>query len=190
MPIEVERRRIKGPVKATHAGKGVLTSIEDVAKTNFKFHAHSKLKGKAGVCEPNRIRQQAKRKLNLITPANIDHRSDAYRNYARIIRGITTDLGGHERLSAIEKTLIDAYGALAVRMYDYAARQILGQPIEFGNLAQAVGGMVRIGKRLGVDRRPKEIVPLASYLTQNGDTQDAEIINGDAAVIDEASDDD
>jgi hypothetical protein len=179
MPIEAELLRFRGPVKTIQAGKGVLKSIEDIAQTNFKFHAHSKLKGKAGKAERDRIRNHAKRKLALITPANIDHRSDAYRNYERVIKGITTDLGGPDRLSVIEKTLVDAYGALSVRMYDYAARQILGQHIELSNLASAVGTMVRVAKRLGVDRRPKEVVPLSSYLRQEGDVVQGEVIDAE-----------
>ena len=85
--------------------------------------------------ERTALRRLVKRKYELITVDNIDKRSDAYRKYRRIVSGITSDLGGEDRLTTMEHSLIQAYASAFIRMNDLTARQLLGDEyVEFNDL--------------------------------------------------------
>jgi hypothetical protein len=112
----------------------------------------------------------------------IDKNSPAWKNYQKVLAGLTSDLGGEGRLSTVKQVLVSAFSAAAVRLNDLAARQMLGDHsiLQQKSFAQTVGALTRIAEKLGVKRRPKEIGTLSTYL-KNGkgdsDTVDAEIIN-------------
>jgi hypothetical protein len=79
------------------------------------------------------------------------------------MRGITTanehDLGGREHLSAIGKSLIQAYAGSAILLDDLNARVVLGQEIDVGTHAQMTSALVRIASRLGLQRRRRDVTP-------------------------------
>jgi hypothetical protein len=55
-------------------------------------------------------------------------------------------------------------------MNDLTARQLLGDEyVEFSELAAAISSMVRVAHRLGIQRRPREVTPLSSYLKNGGE---------------------
>jgi hypothetical protein len=66
---------------------------------------------------------------------------------------IEHDLGGREQLSAIEKSLIQAYAGSAILLDDLNARVVVGQEIDVGTHAQMTSALVRIASRLGLQRR-------------------------------------
>ena len=129
------------------------------------------------------MRRLLKRKLALITPDQIDKKSEAYRNYQQVIKGVTMDMGA--RLTTVEQVLVNAFAAATVRLADLTARQLLGDQsvIQFKGFAQTVTALVRLSERLGVQHRPsKELPSLSSYLSKKsngGDTIDAEVVDHD-----------
>ena len=91
-----------------------------------------------------------------------------------MIGDIESDLGGHDRLSAIELALIEGFVGSTVLMTDLNTRLALGQEIDFGAHASCVSAMVRVASRLGVHRRSKDISPSLSEYLQQQTTIDAD----------------
>ena len=96
----------------------------------------------------------------------LDQATDASRFYNRVVRDIVADLGGRRELTRIEGELIGAFagGATVLR---YLNRQVaLGEisEVNLSNFATVASTMLRIGARLGLQRRPKDVTTLADYL--------------------------
>ena len=102
----------------------------------------------AGRHERTEMRRLLEKKLALITPKMIDKKSDAWRNYQKVISGLTSDLGG--RLTTVEQVLVNAFAAATVRLADLTARQLLGDQsvVQQKGFAQTVTALVRLSERL------------------------------------------
>ena len=105
----------------------------------------------------------------------LEQATDTAGFYNRMVREIETDLGGRRQLSRIEGELIGAFagGATVLR---YLNRQVaLGEisEVNLSDFATVASTMLRIGARLGLQRRPKDVTSLADYLASLTET-DAE----------------
>jgi hypothetical protein len=78
---------------------------------------------KLGTHNRTMLRRLAKKKFLLITPNNIHKASDAFKKYTEIVKGVTADLGGKNRLTTVERVLVDAFGLMSVKTYDLASRE-------------------------------------------------------------------
>jgi hypothetical protein len=111
------------------------------------------------------------RKLKLLTRHAIDGRTQAAKFWDRMIGEIENDLGGHDQLSTIERTLIAAYVSAALTMQNLNTRLLCGEEIDFGQHSQAVSAMTRVASRLGIRRRSRDVTPdLDSYLKERAAT--------------------
>lgn len=110
-----------------------------------------------------RVRPQSK----LITRASLDGRTRGAREFDEIAAGITSDLGGSDQVTMIERTLIEGYAGAALQVRNLNARLCLGQDIDPTEHAQAVSSLVRVASRLGLQRRQKPALTLAEYLSEN-----------------------
>src|SRR6516165_8711148 len=114
----------------------------------------------------------------------LDQATDASRFYNRVVRDIVADLGGRRELTRIEGELIGAFagGATVLR---YLNRQVaLGEisEVNLSDFATITSTMLRIGARLGLQRRPKDVTSLADYLASLKETDaKAEVAHDDAA---------
>jgi hypothetical protein len=122
-------------------------------------------------------------RTGLLVLENIDMRTKACKAYLRLVDGVTNDLGGKERLSEVEKALVHAFASATIRMYDQSAKFLLGENVDLSDHAAAVSSMVRVASRLGVERRPRDVLPLASYLSSQKDDAGVE----DAEILEDAS---
>jgi hypothetical protein len=83
-----------------------------------------------------------------------------HEEFQRLRREIRSDLGGEERLSALEMKLIDAFASNSVA-FDFVSAKILEQAQihnikNFVELAASLTNtMLRVAQRLGTKRRPK-----------------------------------
>jgi hypothetical protein len=85
----------------------------------------------------------------------------AARFFDRMVREIETDLGGRRQLSRIEGELIRAFCGAATQV-QYLNHQVLlgeGSEIDLGSYATLASTMLRIGSRLGFQRRAKVVFP-------------------------------
>jgi len=72
----------------------------------------------------------------LLNIKGLDRRTAARKAFDALVAEIEHDLGGREQLSAIEKSLIQAYAGSAILLDDLNARVVLGQEIDVGTHAQ------------------------------------------------------
>jgi len=114
-------------------------------------------------------------KLRLLTRANLDRRTKAAQRFEAIARGIAVDLGGQDRLSTVQKHLVEAFAGAAVHLNDLNARLLLGEEIDLLAQTSAIDALVKIASRLGVHRLQREITPsLSDYLRSNQRLEAAE----------------
>jgi hypothetical protein len=105
------------------------------------------------------------RKTRLITAEALDGRTRARRLYNQLISGIEADLGGRDQLSTIELALVQAFAGVSIHTANLNAHLLRGDSIDLTEHAAAVGAMVRIATRLGLQRRPRDVTPLpGNYL--------------------------
>ena len=95
----------------------------------------------------------------LLNIKGLDRRTAARKAFDALVAEIEHDLGGREQLSAIEKSLIQAYAGSAILLDDLNARVVLGQEIDVGTHAQVTSALVRIASRLGLQRRQRDVTP-------------------------------
>jgi hypothetical protein len=107
-------------------------------------------------------------KLRLVTRAALDNRTTAAKLFDKTVTEITSDLGGTESLSQIERSLVEAYAGASLMVNHMTAKLIEGEQISLARYSAACGALVRIATRLGIKRRvPSSETPsLGSYLDQ------------------------
>src|SRR5262249_55571257 len=113
--------------KANARKKGSIKTLEEAGGPHRCPPVSSKRHNGQGVHDRTALRREFQKSLVMIHPDNLDRKSVAFQRYQQIVRNVTQDLGGAKRLSTIERTLVDAFGAVSVRVYDLAARQMLGE---------------------------------------------------------------
>ena len=98
-------------------------------------------------------------RVRLLTRGNLDGRTKARRQFDSIAEGIAEDLGGEDRLSTVQRTLIEAFAGAAVHVHDLNARLLLGQEVDITAHASAISTMVRIASRIGMGRVARDVSP-------------------------------
>jgi hypothetical protein len=91
----------------------------------------------------------------------LEQATGAARFFDRMVREIETDLGGRRQLSRIESELIRAFAGAATTLQYLNVQVALGE-----TSAIDPSTMLRIGSRLGLQRRPKDVTSLQDYLAQ------------------------
>jgi hypothetical protein len=90
----------------------------------------------------------------------------AARFFDKMVREIETDLGGRQQLSRIQDELIRAFAGAATTLQYLNVQVALGETseIDLSGYATVASTMLRIGSKLGLQRRPKDVTSLADYL--------------------------
>ena len=96
----------------------------------------------------------------------IDQSSDAGRFFNRLVKEIEQDLGGRRRLSRITIELVRAFGGAATALRYLNTQVALGDTaeIDLSGYATMASTMLRIGSRLGLSRRAKQVIDIDTYL--------------------------
>jgi hypothetical protein len=98
-----------------------------------------------------------------ITRANLDKRTLASRQFDAIVTAIRGDCGT-DNLSVVQMALVEAFAGISVQLDALNTDVLLGKPVDQSAYC-LITTMVRVGSRLGVRRKPKEInQTLAAYL--------------------------
>jgi hypothetical protein len=104
-------------------------------------------------------------KIRLLTRQSLDGRTKARREFDAIASGIAADLGGDDRLSTVQRHLVEAFAGCALTVNAINARLLLGEPVDISEAASAVSSMVRLAQRIGVHRVARDVSPtLQQYL--------------------------
>ena len=111
-------------------------------------------------------------KERLLTRAQIDGRTKGRRKFDAIAAGIASDLGGEDRLSTVQRHLVEAFAGAALHVSDLNARLLLGGKIDVTEHSQVISTLVRIASRIGIHRLARDVSPprVDEYITAiNGD---------------------
>jgi hypothetical protein len=105
-------------------------------------------------------------------PRSLEQATGAARFFQKMVREIENDLGGRRQLSRIEGELIQAFCGAATQV-QYLNRQVMlgeGSEIDLGGYATLASTMLRIGARLGLQRRARDVTHvLDEYLRTKQD---------------------
>jgi len=94
----------------------------------------------------------------------LEQATDSARFFGRMVRAIEIDLGGRRQLSRIETELVHAFAGAATAV-NFMNRQVVlgeGSEIDLASFATLASTMLRIGSRLGLARRSKDVTPTES----------------------------
>ena len=100
-------------------------------------------------------------------PGSYDQRSLFFRRYRDLIRIFEADLGGAERLSALQQQLVRRAAAISSRCELVESDLAAGRPVDDERFASDVGLLVRISRQLGLQRVARDVSgtpDLRSYL--------------------------
>jgi hypothetical protein len=100
----------------------------------------------------------------------IDKSSAAGRFFAKMVRDIQVDLGGRRQMSRIEDELIQAFAGAATTLRYLNFQVALGETgeIDLSGYATIASTMLRIGARLGLGRRAKDVTPTLGQILRQG----------------------
>ena len=104
-------------------------------------------------------------KARLLVRENLDGRTKARRQFDAIATGIAADLGGEDRLSTVQKHLVEAFAGAAIHVHDLNARLLLGEQVDIVEHSQAISTMVRVASRIGLDRLARDVSPSIADIT-------------------------
>ncbi len=111
------------------------------------------------------------------TPRNLvplDKATGAARFFDRMVREIENDLGGRPQLSRIEGELIRAFAGAATTLQYLNVQVALGEgsEVDLAGYATIASTMLRIGSRLGLARRPREVTLTLGQVLRKGADND------------------
>jgi hypothetical protein len=112
------------------------------------------------VVDLNRTKRAHKRAPRDLVP--IDRTGGAARFFDRMVREIEQDLGGRRHLTRIEGELVRAFAGAATTLQYLNHQVLLGEvsEIDLSGYATIASTMLRIGSRLGISRRPRDVQEL------------------------------
>ena len=99
--------------------------------------------------------------------SSLDGRTAVAKVYDQLVAQIHADLGGRDRLSAIELSLVEAFAGASVTLDHLNTRLLAGAELTqalVGMAAVASSTMVRVAMRLGIERRAKIVPSLDEFL--------------------------
>ena len=111
------------------------------------------------------------------TPRNLvplDKATGAARFFDRMVREIENDLGGRRQLSRIEGELIRAFAGAATTLQYLNVQVALGEgsEVDLAGYATIASTMLRIGSRLGLARRPRDVTLTLGQVLRKGADND------------------
>ena len=100
----------------------------------------------------------------------IDKSSGAARFFDQMVREIEGDLGGRRQLSRIEGELVRAFAGAATTLQYLNHQTLLGEgsEIDLAGYATIASTMLRIGSRLGLARRPRDVTLTLGQVLRKG----------------------
>ena len=119
-----------------------------------------------------------KRRSKLKAIADIDRRTRAGKAALAHRNALYEDLGGEDRLSAMERALVQNVAVLGAALDDLAARYLSGEsdPLEMAGYATLANSQRRLLQDLGLARRAVDVQQnLNSYLASKRGRQPEEV---------------
>ena len=106
-------------------------------------------------------------KARLLSLADLDRRTHAYRKTAELIDAVEVDCGGAAALSTAERSIIRHAALTGAMLEDLGTRWLAGEPIDPGLFATLSNAERRLYETVGLKRRARDVSPdLQTYLRQ------------------------
>jgi hypothetical protein len=109
---------------------------------------------------PARTGRDGRGKVRLLSRDALDGRTKARKQFDAIASGIAADLGGEDRLSTVQKHLVEAFAGCTLTLNDINARALLGEPVDLLAYSQLMS-LVRQERRIGAVRNIPALPPRA-----------------------------
>jgi len=107
------------------------------------------------------------KRVKLKSLADLDRRTAAAKSAFDLRDRIISDLGGADRLSAMQCELIDSVALLGAAIKDMGASYLSGRPVDLAECATLMNAQRRLLADLGLDRKTRDITPdLSDYVNQ------------------------
>jgi hypothetical protein len=110
--------------------------------------------------------QRPNSKVRLVTMEDLDRRTKAAQIALETKSAIMADLGGEDRLSTLERIMVENAAMSAAVLRDAHVRWIKGDPVPVSELATLENTFNRTAAALGLSRRAKDAMTIDSYLDQ------------------------
>jgi hypothetical protein len=105
----------------------------------------------------------------LLSREALDGRTSVAKMFDHLVVAIHRDLGGADRLSAIELALVEAFAGSAVALDSLNTQILVGAEINHAMVAmhaQTVSAMVRVAQKLGTKRQAKPVPTMHEFLAE------------------------
>ena len=99
---------------------------------------------------------------------NVDGRTLIARRFRDVMTAIASDQGGLDELSEARLQLVRRFAACAVLAEEMEGRLGRGEAIDIAHHALLCSTLTRLASRIGLDRIPKDVLSLDTYLGQQG----------------------
>jgi hypothetical protein len=107
-------------------------------------------------------------KVRLVTMSDLDRRTKAAQIALETKSAIMADLGGEDRLSTLERIMVENAAMSAAVLRDAHVRWIKGEPVPVAELATLENTFNRTASMLGLSRRAKDVLDINTYLEGKG----------------------
>jgi hypothetical protein len=94
----------------------------------------------------------------------VDNRLVIARRYRDLLSELVADMGGLETMTQARMQLCRRFAALSVQAESMEAKLAQGEQISLTDHSLISSTLCRLASRLGIERRAKQITPLADYL--------------------------
>ncbi|WP_244571324.1 hypothetical protein [Mesorhizobium carmichaelinearum] len=106
-------------------------------------------------------------KARLRTLDDLDRRTRAAQATFELRDSIASDLGGADRLSAMQKEIVDGAALLGAMIKDLGANYLSGDPVDLAEFMALTNAQRRLLADIGLERRQRDVTPtLDSYLNR------------------------
>lgn len=108
-------------------------------------------------------------KARLRTLGDLDRRTKAGQAALKLRDDIAADLGGWDRLSAMQKELVSNAALLGAMIEDAGVSYLKGEPADLAEFMALTNAQRRLLSDLGLDRQPRDVTPnVRGYLAGRG----------------------
>ena len=104
-----------------------------------------------------------------------DGRSAIARRFYDIQSAVAAEQGGAEQISEARLQLIRRFAASAVLAEEMEGRLANGEQIDVTQHALLVSSLVRVANKIGIDRIPRDVLSLETYLQKYADINKQEV---------------
>lgn len=100
---------------------------------------------------------------------DLDKRTLAAKAAFRLRDDLAADLGGWDRLSAMQRELVENAAVLGAMLKDAAAAYLSGEPVDLAEFMALTNAQRRLLADLGLERRMTDVTPsVDAYLAAKG----------------------